>query len=451
MKITIPKFVGECVSLLEAGGHPTYVVGGCLRDSLLGKTPQDWDICTAALPEQMQAALIGIRTVPTGLSHGTLTILGGKMSVEATTFRRDGLYLDHRRPDSVDFSASIEDDLARRDFTVNAMAYNPKEGLIDPFGGQRDLAAGLLRCVGDPLLRFGEDALRVLRLVRFVAQLGFVPHPQTLAGAKERAGLLRAISAERVQAELDKLVMGEHALAALRIAAESGVLAEILPEFTHCIGFDQRSPYHNLTVDEHSFVALVSAPKELEVRLALLFHDIGKPATATIDEAGRGHYKGHAGVGAKIVRKVLKRLRYPTKVAKHIEKLVAFHSKQLPPRPDVIRRFLGEHGEVFTRDLLKVKAADNSAKAPICGDRSQLYKQLSGMIDDLLAAGDCLTLAGLAVNGADLAELAPTGPQTGKVLRELLKLVWRYPEKNTREYLLAQAIRLLEQKKTDKI
>jgi len=449
MKITIPKFVGECISLLEAGGYPTYIVGGCLRDSLLGKTPGDWDICTSALPEQMQSALEDIRTIPTGLQHGTLTLLGEDMSVEATTFRRDGPYLDHRRPDSVDFTTSLRDDLARRDFTVNAMAYNPRDGLIDPFGGKADLEAGLLRCVGAPLLRFEEDALRILRLLRFVSQLGFEPHSKTLAGASERAHLLKAISAERVQAELNKLVMGENALSALRLAAGSGVLAEIIPEFAPSIGFDQRSPYHHLTVDEQRFVALASAPKELEIRIAMLLHDIGKPATATVDETGRGHYKGHAGVGAKIAEVILKRLRYPVKAARNIEKLVAFHSKQLPARADVIRRFLGEHGERFTRDLIKVMTADNLAKASACADRQQLYAQLSGIIDDTLRAGDCITLAGLAVKGDDLTGLAPPGPDTGRVLRELLKLVWRHPEKNTREYLLTQAAHLIGQTKTD--
>jgi len=447
MKITIPQFVGECISILEAEGYPTYVVGGCLRDSLLGKTPQDWDICTSALPQQMQAALEGIRTIPTGFRHGTLTILGEGMSVEATTFRRDGPYLDHRRPESVDFTDSLRDDLARRDFTVNAMAYSPREGLADPFGGQRDLNVGLLRCVGDPLLRFEEDALRILRLTRFVSQLGFEPHPQTLAGASERAHLLKFISAERVQCELDKLVMGEHALDALNLAAVSGVLTEILPEFAPCIGFDQRSPYHHLPVDEHSFVALASAPKEPVVRLALLLHDIGKPSVATVDENGQGHFKGHAGAGAKISEGLLKRLRYPTKTARHIEKLVAYHNKQIPPRPDVLRRLLGEHGERFTRDLIKVKTADNLAKAPICAGRQQLYGQITQMLNDVLSSGDCLTLAGLAVNGADLAGIIPPGPETGRVLRELLKLVWRSPEKNTREHLLAQAVHLIEQTK----
>jgi len=445
MRITIPEFVFECISLLEAGGHHTYIVGGCLRDILRGNSPKDWDICTSALPEQMQLALKNIRTIPTGLRHGTLTLLGKDMTVEATTFRRDGPYLDHRRPESVDFTASLEDDLARRDFTINAMAYHPREGLVDPFGGREDLDAGLLRCVGNPLQRFEEDALRILRLLRFVSQLGFQPHPQTLAGASSCTHLLKAISAERVQAELDKLILGKHALYALRLAARSGVLAEILPEFAPCIGFDQRSTYHHLTVDEHSFTALASAPPKLDIRLALLLHDIGKPRVDTIDSAGRGHYKGHAGVGAKIAGEALTRLRYPTRTARYIEKLVAFHGKQLPPRPDVMRRFLGEHGERFTRNLLEVKAADNHAKAPVCHERQRLYAKLTQLVDELLASGDCLTLADLTVSGNDLTGLAPPGPQTGRVLGELLKIVWRHPEKNTREYLLEQAAHLFEQ------
>ena len=440
MNISMPAFATTCIALLEEHGHSAYIVGGCVRDSLLGRAPKDWDICTSAPPDQMQRVFAGkVRTLPTGIKHGTITLLGDDLSIEATTFRHDGQYLDHRRPDTVAFTSELEDDLARRDFTVNAMAYHPQRGLCDPFDGQKDLAAGVLRCVGDPMRRFEEDALRILRLFRFGAQLGFEPQAQTLAGAKARRALLAFVSAERVSAELSKLIMGEDAHKALRAATASGVLEEILPEFGPSIGFDQRSPYHDRTVDEHSFAALAASPARHPIRLALLLHDIGKPHVATLDENGRGHYKGHAGVGAKIAGQILQRLHYPTKTAAYVEKLIAFHNKFLPAQPDVLRRLLGEHGPPFICDLLDVKEADNRAKSAHCAERLERYKQVRAMVGEILAAGHCLTLSDLAVNGEDLAGAGiPQGPETGQILRDLLKLVWKEPEKNTRAQLLEE-------------
>jgi len=446
MKIAMPDFVLECISLLETSGHTAHIVGGCVRDSLLGHVPADWDICTSALPGQMQAAFKNkVRTLPTGLKHGTLTLLGKDMSVEATTLRRDGEYLDHRRPDTVDFTLSLEEDLARRDFTVNAMAYHPRDGLCDPFGGQDDMSAGILRCVGNPLNRFEEDALRILRLFRFVSQLGFEPHTETLAGAKARKSLLAAVSPERVCSELDKLIMGRSAHKSLRLATDSGILSEILPEFAPAIGFDQRSPYHDRTVDEHSFAALSFAERKHSLRLSLLLHDIGKPYVATVDENGQGHYKGHARAGAEIARQILARLRYPAKTARHVEKLIAFHNKRLLAQLGVLRRFLGEHGVEFTRELMDLKEADNRAKSALCAERLNHYRQIRAMIEQILVAGDCLTLADLAINGDNLiaAGIEPS-PETGRILRELLELVWREPEKNDRDILLKLAAKKLD-------
>ena len=437
MSIAIPGFVNKCITLLQSRGHSAYVVGGCVRDSLLGQTPSDWDICTSALPGQMQEIFSGIRTVPTGLKHGTLTLVGEGMSVEATTFRRDGLYLDHRRPASVDFTSSLDDDLARRDFTINAMAYNPQHGLHDPFGGRCDLAARVLRCVGDPLKRFDEDALRILRLLRFVSQLDFEPHPQTLSAAGTRSPLLAAISPERITAEIERLLVGKAAHRALGLAADSGVLGQIIPEFSPCIGFEQRTKYHDRTVDEHSFAALAFAEPKLSLRLSLLLHDIGKPRVATIDAQGQGHYKGHAGAGAKIAGQVLARLRYPSKTAAHIEKLIAFHGKQLPADPAFLRRFAGQHGAGFARELLALMECDNRAKSELCAPRLDHCRRLQDMLEQILAAGHCLTLAGLAVGGDDLIALGiPPGPQTGQLLRWLLERVWQAPGLNDREVLL---------------
>ncbi|MCL2579006.1 MAG: CCA tRNA nucleotidyltransferase [Oscillospiraceae bacterium] len=440
MRIEIPAFVRECMHLLEDSGHGAYLVGGCLRDCLREKTPADWDIATTALPDRMIAD-IGerVRILPTGKKHGTLTFLGTEISVEVTTMRKDGAYTDHRRPDTVDFTTSLTDDLARRDFTVNAMAYNSREGLIDPFGGRDDLSARVLRCVGDPRLRFEEDALRILRLFRFASALGFTPEAKALAGAKERRDLLCAVSAERVSSELSKLIVGQDALTALRLMVSGGVLEAILPAFGPAIGFDQKSSYHDRTVDEHSFAALAFAPPVHDLRLALLLHDIGKPAVARVDENGRGHYKGHAGVGAKMAAKILRELRYPRKTAVHVEKLIALHQIKIPLDPAVIRQLIGDHGVGFVRDLMQVKRADNRAKSPICAPRREHYEKVGEMVEEIIASGDCLTLAELALKGDDLtAAGVPHGPRTGQILRELLKLVWSDPKQNNRDALFSQ-------------
>lgn len=440
MPIAIPPQAAGCIAILNREGFSAHVVGGCVRDCLMGRTPADWDICTSARPEQVQALFGESRVIPTGLKHGTVTLMAGEMPLEVTTLRRDGLYEDHRRPSEVTFSQDLQEDLARRDFTVNAMAYHPEQGLTDPFGGQADLAAKVLRCVGDPGLRFEEDALRILRLFRFAAQLGFAPEEATLAAAGERAALLGHVSAERIAAELNKLLLGQAVLEALCLATDLGVLEVILPEIRPAIGFAQHKINHIYPVDRHLFHGVAAAVPRLNVRLAMLFHDIGKPDVFFLGEDREGHCPSHAAASAAHAAVVLRRLRYPTKLAREVEQLVALHSHKLPVDKKALRRLCGELGIDFVRELSYVKEADDLSKAEFKKAQAATYREVRRLLDEMEAQGDPLGLEALAVRGDDLLALGiPCGPRIGEVLSELLSWVLDEPSRNTREALLEHA------------
>ncbi len=428
---------------LQASGYSAHLVGGCVRDSLMGRRPFDWDICTSALPGQVMAAFPGRKVLPTGIRHGTVTLMEEGGPLEITTLRRDGEYLNHRHPQKVEFTRSLEEDLARRDFTVNAMAYAPCEGVTDPFGGAGDLRAGVLRCVGDPLQRFDEDALRILRLFRFASQLSFEPEPQTLAAAAQLAPLLGQVSGERVSAELNKLLLGENVFRALCLAADYAVLEAIIPEIAPCIGFDQHKVDHIHPVDRHLFAAVAAAPPRLEIRLALLLHDIGKPRVFHLDEKGRGHCPDHAAASADDTAVILRRLRYPKDLAGRVERLVSRHIFKLPADKAALRRFCAELGTEVVQDLIAVKRADNLAKAPSKASKVEQCDAVATMLDEIIAAGDSVRIEDLAVGGKDLLGVGvPGGPMVGQMLRSLLELVVENPEVNRREVLLQEAQRL---------
>jgi tRNA nucleotidyltransferase (CCA-adding enzyme) len=364
------------------------------------------------------------------------------MQIEITTMRRDEGYSDRRRPDRVIFTGDITEDLSRRDFTVNAMAFSPEEGLIDPFGGRQDLVSGSLRCVGEPERRFSEDALRILRLFRFASQLSFSPDPASLAAAGRCRGLLRAVSRERVQAELNRILTGPGVCDALRLICDEGVLTEILPEFAPCIGFEQRSPYHDRTVDRHIFSAVSYAPPRLEICLALLLHDIGKPAAFTLDENGRGHTKGHAAISRDMAEGILKRLRYPARTTSYVLRLIELHSRKIPAERPALRRLLAGPGPEFVRDMLDLKEADDRAKADVA--RLKRYPAIRAALDGIIRDGDCLSVADLKVNGEDVKALGvPPGPMVGRLLARLLDLVLEDPDRNDRGFLLKKAKELL--------
>ena len=436
MQIRLPDRVNRIIGILAAAGYEAYAVGGCVRDCVLGRTPSDWDITTSARPEEIKRLFA--RTVDTGIKHGTVTVLMGKEGFEVTTYRIDGTYEDGRHPKSVTFTASLEEDLRRRDFTINAMAYNDGSGLIDCFGGMQDIERGVIRCVGDAGERFTEDALRMLRAVRFSAQLGYEIAEDTREAIRRLAPNLQKISAERVQAELVKLVTSPHP-DYLRIAYETGITAQILPEFDLCMQTAQNNPHHCYNVGEHILHAMLAVPPDKMLRLGMLFHDIGKPQTRTVDAQGVTHNKGHAAVGEKMTREILRRLKFDNDTVDTVTKIVRYHDQEIALTDSGVRRAVNRMGEDIFPLLFYVKRADVSAQS---GYHREEKLQKIDYIEELYRGvrqrKECLNLRDLAVSGSDLIALGiPAGRQIGALLGELLDLVLEDPRRNTREELLA--------------
>lgn len=436
MQIRLPDRVNRIIGILAAAGYEAYAVGGCVRDCVLGRTPSDWDITTSARPEEIKRLFA--RTVDTGIKHGTVTVLMGKEGFEVTTYRIDGTYEDGRHPKSVTFTASLEEDLRRRDFTINAMAYNDGSGLIDCFGGMQDIERGVIRCVGDAGERFTEDALRMLRAVRFSAQLGYEIAEDTREAIHRLAPNLQKISAERVQAELVKLVTSPHP-DYLRIAYETGITAQILPEFDLCMQTAQNNPHHCYNVGEHILHAMLAVPPDKMLRLGMLFHDIGKPQTRTVDAQGVTHNKGHAAVGEKMTREILRRLKFDNDTVDTVTKIVRYHDQEIALTDSGVRRAVNRMGEDIFPLLFYVKRADVSAQS---GYHREEKLQKIDYIEELYRGvrqrKECLNLRDLAVSGSDLIALGiPAGRQIGALLGELLDLVLEDPGRNTREELLA--------------
>ncbi len=429
----IPKTVRDVLSALEAAGHEAWCVGGCVRDRLLGREPGDWDVTTSALPEATMA-VFGKRAFPTGLQHGTVTVRTADGAVEVTTYRLDGNYRDHRRPDSVTFTRSLSEDLRRRDFTVNAMAMDLRGELCDPFGGQEDLKRGVLRCVGEPDLRFREDALRILRGLRFASVLGLDIAPDTAAAIHRNRDLLRAIAPERIQAELLKLLVGNGAAAVLR--AYPDVLGVFWPEVLPMVGFGQRNAHHIYNVWEHTLHALDAVPGDAVLRMTMLLHDIGKPRCFTVDAAGVGHFYGHADVSRELADGMLRRLKCATEFRETVVRLVAWHDRDIPRTDRGLRRALRAMGETDLRRLIAVKRADNLAQAPEFRTMQAEIDRGESILDSLLAADACCSLKQLAVNGRDLTELGLKGSAIGNMLNALLDAVVDGDLENDRDTLL---------------
>ena len=432
--VDIPAPVREILEILETAGHRAWCVGGCVRDALLGRPPEDWDVTTAARPEETMA-LFGDRAVPTGLRHGTVTVRTAAGGVEVTTLRRDGTYRDHRRPESVEFTDSLEEDLRRRDFTVNAMAMDLAGDLHDPLGGRADLAAGILRCVGDPDRRFDEDALRILRGLRFTAQLGLAVDPDTAAAIHRNRALLGDIAPERIWTELKKLAAGDQAAEVLR--AYPDVIGVFWPEVLPMVGFDQRNRHHCYDVWEHTLHALAAVRPETELRLTLLLHDIGKPNCFTADEKGQGHFYGHPAESARLAGEMLSRLRADSATRETVIRLVAWHDKNVPRTRPGVAHALAALGEQDLRRLLAVKRADNLAQAPDYRFMQGEIDKAEAILDQLLAEGACVSLGQLGVTGRDLLALGLSGPAVGQALRALLDAVMDGDLPNERQALLA--------------
>ena len=434
----IPEFVKNLLCTLESAGHQAWCVGGCVRDLRLGRMPVDWDVTSSALPEETMA-LFGERAVPTGLKHGTVTVRTEDQPVEVTTFRKDGAYRDHRRPETVTFTDSLEEDLRRRDFTVNAMALDLRGTFRDPFGGLGDLERGILRCVGEPERRFHEDALRILRGLRFSACLGFVLEEKTASAIREKKELLRDIAPERVWAELSRLLTGRWADEVLRAYPE--VVGVFWPDLLPMIGFDQRTRHHCYDVWEHTLHALAAVEPDVVLRCTMLLHDVGKPEMFTLDDRGHGHFKGHPARSAALTEDMLRRLRVDNATRETVVRLVEWHDRNIPRTDQGLRRALRDLGEADLRRLLAVKRADNQAQAhqDLLGE----IDKAEAILDRLLAEGACVSLGQLAVRGGDLAALGLRGPAIGRMLDLLLDRVVDGDVPNEREILLKTAAGLL--------
>ena len=429
----IPESVQEVLRSLQDRGYEAWCVGGAVRDRLLGREPGDWDVTTSALPEETMA-VFGDRAIPTGIKHGTITVRTDRGPVETTTFRVDGDYRDHRRPEEVTFTRSLEEDLKRRDFTVNAMALGLTGELRDPFGGQADLKAGILRCVGEPDRRFQEDALRILRGLRFAATLGFTLEPETRAAIRRNRELLGEIAAERIWAEVSRLLCGPHAAAVLRDYPE--VFGVFWPELLPMVGFDHRNFHHIYDVWEHTLHALEAVPGDLILRLTMLFHDVGKPDCFSLDENGLGHFYGHPARSAQLADELLRRLRCDNETREMVVRLVDWHDRPIALTEQGVARALRRLGERDLRRLIQVKRADNLAQAPAYWTRQQELDLGEQLLEQVLAQNACFSLKQLAVNGRDLLALGLRGPAIGETLEALLNRVVDGELPNDREALL---------------
>ena len=432
----LPSYVKNCIDTLEAAGFAAYAVGGCVRDSLLGREPSDYDLCTAALPEQTEAVFSGCRLVLAGKKHGTVGVVTGGGVVEITTFRTEGAYLDNRHPEWVEFVEDVTGDLARRDFTVNAMAYSPTRGFADPFGGREDLKNHILRAVGDPEQRFREDSLRILRGARFAAKYGLSPDPDTEQAMFALTALLDNLARERVFDELCKLLKVSTAADLLRFAP---IVTAAIPELAPCVGFDQHNPHHLYDIFEHTARVVEAVPPIPALRWAALLHDAGKPGCFTREENGRGHFYGHPKVSAQLADTVLRRLKAPTALREDVVFLCDRHMVTLEPDRKHLTRRLSRHGAQRVRLLLALQRADLWATGTRTEEDLAFFREASAILEALLAENRCLKIKDLAVNGHDLMALGLTGRAVGQTLQSLLDTVLDERLPNEKEALLRAA------------
>lgn len=438
MELRIPEKAEIILHTLEEAGYEAYVVGGCVRDSILGRSPDDWDITTSAKPEEVKALFR--RTVDTGLIHGTVTVMLDKEGFEVTTYRVDGEYEDGRHPKEVSFTASLEEDLKRRDFTINAMAYNPKRGLVDLFGGVQDMENRIIRCVGNPLERFTEDALRILRAVRFSAQLGFSIEGETLKAISVLAPNLKYVSAERIQVELLKLLVSPHP-DYLRTAYEAGITKEILPEFDRCMETEQNTPHHCYNVGEHTLQSLLNIRADKVLRLTMLLHDFGKPVVKRTDEDGRDHFKTHGPEGEKMAVSILRRLKMDNDTIRKVRSLIKWHDYRPKGEAVSVRKAISLIGEELFPLYLEVQKADILAQSAYRREEKLArLTAVSALYEEILDRGQCISLKTMALTGRDLIDAGYTpGKELGEILDKLLVHVLENPEDNKKEILLKLA------------
>lgn len=439
MTMDMPKNVDTAINLLQSAGFEAYAVGGCVRDSLLGKIPNDWDITTSAKPEDMKSVFINFHCIDTGIKHGTVTVVIDGEPLEITTFRLDGEYEDNRHPKSVTFTSDLGADLGRRDFTVNAMAYSKMTGTVDLFGGQNDLKNKIIRCVGDPDRRFNEDALRILRALRFASALDFEIEEKTAQSLLKNCALLGNISEERIAKELLKLVCGKGAKRILTDFAP--VLFEILPELQPMYKNSHDNPHHCYDIYEHTLIAVESIDPEPTLRFAMLLHDCGKPAVKKFDENGVAHFYGHQRISAEISAQILARLKVSNKFRDEILFLVSNHDRwELYENTEKMPRYLSKFGLDGVLKLLKVMRADVLAQSPEYRYRLDQIADAEEIAKNLAAQKPCLSLSELQINGRTLMDIGiPQGRKLGAVLAQLLDEVIDGVTKNTQEALTTRA------------
>ncbi len=435
----LPQYVLHCMQVLEQAGFQAYAVGGCVRDSLLGITPHDYDLCTNAIPEETARLFSGHTLVRSGEKHGTIGVVMEKEIIEITTFRTEGGYRDSRHPDWVRFVPRVEEDLARRDFTVNAMAYSPTKGYIDPFGGREDLQNLVLRTVGNARERFTEDALRILRGVRFAVRFRLTPQADTLRAMEELSPTMEYLARERVFEELCKLLP---LITAEDLLAYQRILTQVLSPLAPCVGFDQHNPHHLYDVYTHTAQVVERTPATLSLRWAALLHDCGKPESFFLDENGRGHFHGHAQISAQKAEALLSELKAPTSLRERVVFLVAHHMMQLEPDKRLIRRWLGKYGPEAFGELLDLQQADFSGKGTGEDNPFQATRRL---VQEVLSEQACLTVKDLCINGRDLQNLGfAAGPELGACLDWLLEQVQDELLTNDRQTLLSAAAGIMQ-------
>ena len=437
-QIQLPEKVKYIISQLEQAGFEAYAVGGCVRDCLLGRNPSDWDVTTSAKPLEVKE-VFG-HTIDTGIQHGTVTVMLEREGFEVTTYRIDGEYEDSRHPREVIFTANLIEDLKRRDFTINAFAYNDKSGIVDAFHGMKDLSEGVIRCVGEASERFEEDALRILRAVRFSAQLGFTIAEETKAAIKILAPTLCHISAERIQAELVKLLMSDHP-DAMRDAYAFGITRVVLPELDAAFETRQQNPHHQYTVGEHLIQTLVHIQADKSLRLAALLHDIGKPKVRTTDEEGIDHFHGHVEVSEQMAAGILRRLKFDNDTITKVQRYIRYHDYKPEPNARAVRRAVSKIGAAYFGQVMALWRADTLAQSSY-GRQQKLARidAVEQLYTEIMERNQCISLKTLEITGNDLIALGvPKGRQIGVLLNQLLEDVLQEPGHNTHEYLMQKA------------
>lgn len=441
INIKIPEKVSSILKSLQDNGYEAYVVGGCVRDSLLGVIPSDWDITTSALPGDIKR--IFNKTVDTGLKHGTVTVLINKEPFEVTTYRIDGEYEDNRRPKEVEFTSDIGLDLKRRDFTINAMAYSEKNGIVDLFNGISDLNNRVIKCVGDANERFAEDALRMLRAIRFSAQLGFEIHKETERAIKENAELINNVSAERIKVEITKTLTSNNPVK-IEVLYSLGLMEYVMPEFIPCIDLKQNNPYHIYDVDKHIYTSLLNIEAEESLRWTMYLHDIGKGYTRTTDDKGIDHFHGHVKVSLKHSKTILNRLKFDNKTKDKILKLIEYHDYRIEDNIKSVRKAINKVGQELFEDYIKVQKADVLSQNPeFLDERIDKLNHILDIYKKIIAEGQCTTLKELAITGSDLIDIGyKQGTVIGKTLNKLLSFVLDDPSRNNKKWLLEKAKQL---------